>query len=161
VVGPGTNEVYDVLLACVHLIGYCCLQLKILHHRCCPQPLVCGPTEATDPTASEGKQLKMDMLASQAVLHVENLQRAEACNIYVKETHSQAVFLLACTSMDILHAPTVCMQEAVGPFGIRFTTQSQQPRLSYNIRDRSSRASLSLKGYEAPILVRYRTIWSR
>ena len=75
-VGPGTNEVDDVLLACVHLIGYCCLQLQIVQHRCCPERLVSGPREATDPTASEGTQLKIQMPASQAVLHVENLQCA-------------------------------------------------------------------------------------
>ena len=50
----------------------------------------------------------------------------------------------------LLHVPTFCMQEAVGAFGMRLTTHSQSPRLSYNIKDISSCASLSLKGYEDP-----------
>ena len=58
----------------------------------------------------------------------------------------------------LLHVPTFCMQEAVGAFGMRLTTHSQSPRLSYNIKDISSCASLSLKGYEDPQFVRYRTI---
>ena len=37
----------------------------------------------------------------------------------------------------LLHVPTFCMQEAVGAFGMRFTTHSQSPRRSYNSRDMS------------------------
>ena len=76
VVGPGTNELDGVLLALIQLVGH--YGPQIVHHRCCSKRLVSGPPETTDPTATERrKQPKTQMLACQAVLHVENLQRFE------------------------------------------------------------------------------------
>ena len=81
VVGPGTNELDGVLLALIQLVGH--YGPQIVHHRCCSKRLVSGPPETTDPTATERrKQPKTQMLACQAVLHVENLQRFEqSCNM--------------------------------------------------------------------------------
>ena len=75
VVGPGTNELDGLLLALIQLVGH--YGPQIVHRRCCSKRLVSGPPETTDPTATERKQPKTQMLACQAVLHVENLQRFE------------------------------------------------------------------------------------